>query len=375
MSQSNNRGDVSKLTMNRWRKDVSALTPIYGAVEMPLERQQGYLTPNEDFFICSAGEPPAIDVADWRLRLGGDAASAAVDLSLADLEAMAQKTVPAYLECAGNHRRMYQDLKGHDLYWRPGVEEVMWNIGGVGMAEWTGVPLVELLDLAGLDPATNCIVAEGHDKGLEGDEGIRCALPIEKARDPETLVAIRMNGEPLPLDHGYPARLIVPGWVGTYSIKWLDTLNAYTEHQWVYRNTIIYVLMGDQWPREQYAPANGGPVTEQTIKSSLALSWPATLEVGQQRINGYARSPGAKIASVQWSDDQGATWHEADLIGPNQTYAWVQFAFDWVATPGEHTLITRAADTAGRMQPDEMPFNVGGYLYNEPHPHPVTVIA
>lgn len=364
--------DVSKLTMDRWSKDVSALRPIYGAVEMPLERQSGYLTRNEDFFICSAGPAPELSADNWQLWLGGETASQPLRLSLADLESMSSVTVPAFLECAGNHRRMYQDLKGHDLYWRPGVEEVMWNLGGVGMAEWTCVPLADLLSEVGIDPSTSCIVAEGHDRGHEGEEGIRCALPIEKALDPHTIVATRMNGEPLPRDHGFPARLIVPGWVGTYSIKWLNTIEAFTQHQWVYRNTIIYVMMGDQWPRETHAPANGGPVTEQTIKSSLALAWPATLEPGRQRVTGYARSPGAEIASVQWRVDDGP-WQDAELIGPNQKYAWVQFAFDWDATPGEHTLTTRAADVDGREQPEDMPFNVGGYLYNEPHPHPVRV--
>ncbi len=365
--------DIAARTLDRWHKDIAHLKPLYGAVEMPMERQQGYLTKNEDFFICSVGPPPEIDVAAWRLRLGGEAAANALELSLADLESMDQKTVPAFLECAGNHRRFYQDIQGRDLKWRPGVDEVMWHMGGVGMAEWTGVPLMALLDRAGLDPDTACIVAEGHDKGVETPEGIRCALPIEKAADPDTLVALRMNGEPLPPDHGYPARLIVPGWVGTYSIKWLDTIGAYTRHQWVHRNTKLYVMMGDAWPRERYAPANGGPLTEQSIKSSLALAWPATLDAGRQRIVGYARSPAAPIANVQWSCDKGETWRDAELTGPNECYAWAPFVFEWDATPGEYMLMTRAADRDGRCQPDGMPFNVGGYLYNAPHPHPVTV--
>lgn len=359
-------------TDDRWTKPFGHFITLYGALETPMEQQTTFLTPNEDFFVCSAGPAPAVSLETWRLEIGGEASGTA-SFSYDDLNAMPQTTVPAFLECAGNHRRLFQDLKGKDLYWRPGVEEVMWHMGGVGMAEWTGVPLHHLLDRAGLAPDAVCIVAEGLDKGLEGPEGIRCVLPREKALDPSTLVALKMNGEPLPADHGFPARLIVPGWVGTFSIKWLDTLKAYTQHQWVHRNTHLYVLMGDLWPQEAGSPAWGGPITEQSIKSSLALAWPAQLRPGSQIIKGYARCPSGVIQSVEWSADGGKTWQAAALTQTPREYAWAPFSFTWEAAVGEHVLMTRARDDKGREQPKEMPFNVAGYLYNEPHPHPVTV--
>ena len=109
--------------------------------------------------------------------------------------------------------------------------------------------------------------------------------------DPETLLALEMNGEPLPPDHGFPVRVIAPGWVGTYSIKWVGRVLVTTEKQWVQRTTTSYVLMGPQWPAHEYAPADGAPVTQQTLKSSLALAWPARLKRGRQTIHGFARSP------------------------------------------------------------------------------------
>lgn len=360
-------------TDDRWTKPFDHFIKLHGALETPMERQTDFLTTNEDFFVCSAGPAPDVSLSTWRLEIGGEASSGA-SFSYEDLSGMPQKTVPAYLECAGNHRRLFQDLKGKDLYWRPGVEEVMWNMGGIGMAEWTGVPLRSLLEEAGLSADAVCVVAEGLDKGLEGAEGIRCVLPREKALDPSTLIALKMNGVPLPPDHGFPARLIVPGWVGTFSIKWLGTLQAFTQHQWVHRNTHLYVLMGENWPQEAGSPSWGGAMTEQSIKSSLALAWPAQLLAGPQRIRGYARCPSGMIEAVEWSEDGGVTWASAEITGPVMEFAWVPFAFDWDAKVGEHVLMTRARDNKGREQPDDMPFNTAGYLFNEPHPHPVTVI-
>jgi DMSO/TMAO reductase YedYZ molybdopterin-dependent catalytic subunit len=179
----------------------------------------------------------------------------------------------------------------------------------------------------------------------------------------------------LPPDHGFPARTIVPGWVGTYSIKWLGRITVSSEHMWVVRNTRRYVMMGDAWSKDDYAPARGAPITRHPIRSSLALPWPAKLERGRQRIRGYARGAEEPIVRVEWSADRGATWQDAELVSPSARYAWVEFAFTWDATPGEHALMTRATDTAGDTQPMSQPFNDGGYMFSMVHPHPVTVSA
>ena len=182
-----------------------------------------------------------------------------------------------------------------------------------------------------------------------------------------------MNGDPLPADHGYPARLIVPGWVGTYSIKWLGRIVVSSEHMWVVRNTERYVLMGDDWPAEDFAPARGAAITRHPIKSSLALPWPANLEPGSQQIRGFARGAEEPIVRVTWSADGGKTWQDAELLSPCDRYVWVAFAFTWDAATGERALMTRAFDASGESQPMTQPFNHGGYVFSMVHPHPVVV--
>lgn len=359
--------------MGGWVKDHSRFTRHDAGLELPFENHVGYFTPNADFFVCSAGATPVIDTETWSLHIGGDAVQHPLDLSYDALTAMPQHTVAAYLECAGNHRALFETVLGVALDKRMHMVETKWGLGAVGMAEWSGVRLADVLQKAGLKDSAYHVCPVGHDRGIEGDDGVKVPLPVEKALDPDTLIAFHMNGEPLPPDHGFPARLIVPGWVGTYSIKWLDRIDVSASHLWVHRNTELYVMIGDDWQPPAGSPARGTPVTEQSIKSALALPWPAALDAGLHRLHGYARSPDAEIAAVAWSANGGATWTDADLVGPNRRWSWTRFEFDWTAAPGAHTIMTRAADTAGRIQPDTITFNHGGYLFNQVHPHPVQV--
>jgi sulfane dehydrogenase subunit SoxC len=227
-----------------------------------------------------------------------------------------------------------------------------------------------VLELAGLKETATDVLFIGLDTESP-EEGFRRVLPIEKALDPDTLLAYALNGATLPKDHGYPVRALVPGWVGSSSIKWLGRIVVSSEKIWTRNNTQSYVLIGDSYPPE--GEALGQPVTTQTIKSSLALPWPASLPAGTQRIHGFAHSPVGGIAKVEWSTD-GQTWQEAALVSPQIQYSWVRFEFWWDAEPGEHTLWTRATDVEGNTQPDSVPFNVQGYLFNQPVPHPVTVL-
>ncbi len=356
-------------------KDTTEFTHLPAGVEYALHKQTGFLTPNDRFFVCSAGDTVALDAASWRLTIEGDGVARPLSLGYDQLQAMEQTTVPALLECAGNHRRLFQDVLGERLDKRPDITEVLWGLGAVGMAEWRGVRLRDLLTRAGVDAAAIHVCPIGHDKGIAAEQRMQCPMPLAKAMDPDTLIALAMNGEPLPPDHGFPARVIVPGWVGTYSVKWLDRIEVSMTHRWVPRNTEYYVLRGEHWPEKDYAPARGAPITAHPIKSSLALPWPATLRAARQVISGYARSPDACIRRVEWSDDDGRTWREADIVSPNLRYAWVRFCFEWTAAPGDHTLMTRAFDDKGRSQPERVPFNIGGYAFNMIHPHPVEVLA
>lgn len=364
---------MSKSQSSTYVKSTDAFTLHVGGIEPAFEAQTDYITPNEQFFVCSESATPRISAQDYCLEVDGDGINSPLTLSYDDLRAMPQRTVPALLECAGNHRRLFETVLGEPLDKRPEMVELLWNLGAVGMAEWEGVPLSNLLSLAGVTPQAYHVCPIGIDRHHDGAQ-VSCPLPISKALDDDTLIALRMNGQPLPPDHGFPARLVVPGWVGTYSIKWLSRITVSTTHIWVQRNTTRYILRGEHWDASKYAPADGPSVTESCIRSSLALSWPAQLHAGTQTLHGFARSSNSPIASVQWSADGGASWQGARLVGPNQKYAWAKFEFDWQATPGQHALMTRATDALGRTQPDTVPFNDCGYLFNMVHPHPVEVI-
>ncbi|MEZ5831962.1 MAG: molybdopterin-dependent oxidoreductase [Dongiaceae bacterium] len=342
------------------------------SLEAPLSNQRGYFTPNDRFFVCNENPTPVVDASRYTLVVEGDAVNNRLELSYEELRAMEQKTVLAYLECAGNQRMLFETVLGKRLNKRPHMTETLWGLGGVGMAEWRGVPLKDVLERAGVKPQAVHVCPVGLDGNSE-DDGVRCPMPVAKALQPETLLALEMNGQPLPPDHGFPVRVLVPGWVGTYSIKWVGRIIVSSRFLWVHRNTELYVLTGDDWPAESYLPAKGASISEQTIKSSLALDWPAQLTSGRQTIFGYARSPDSEIRSVQWSADGGASWMSADLLLPNIRYGWVNFSLTWDAQPGSHVLMTRATDRAGRTQPLSIPFNHGGYLFNMVHPHPVIV--
>ncbi len=355
-------------------KDVTGFDRIGGALEPRFERQSSFFTPNEAFFVCHGDPTPRLDKAAWRLELLGDGLERPLTLTFDDVAALPRHTVDCVLECAGNHRTLFESVMGEDLARRADVTITRWRLGGVGMARWSGVRLADVLALAGVKDDAAFVMPVGLDiVREEDDDGVRVPLPRDKALDPDTIVAFTMNGEPLPPDHGFPARLIVPGWVGTYSIKWLGRIEVLRQRPWVPRNTAMYVLMGPQWPREQFAPAQGAPVTRHPIRSSLALPLPARLEPGRHRLIGYARGNDHAVTQVSWSADGGATWQDAEIISEPARYAWTQFACDWQAMPGEHILMTRASDARGATQPMTIPFNLGGYVFNAVHPHRVTV--
>jgi len=358
--------------MSYWVKDPATMKIVDRSLEAPMHLQDGYLTPAERFFVCNSGTTPRIDARDHIVTIRGDGVVSELRLTPDDLRAMPQHTVPAMLECAGNHRFLFEETMGEKLDKRPQVTELMWRFGAAGMAEWRGVPLRHVLERAGIsDDAYHVCPAGGESDSREGV--IRIPIPVPKAMHPDTILAMEMNGEPLPPDHGFPVRVIVPGWIGAYSVKWVREIEVSRQPIWVTRNTEFYVLMGEEWPAADHAPAKGAPITEQSLKSSLALPWPAALPVGDHEIHGYAWSSGYPIAAVHWSDDAGTTWHEAALTGPNERWGWARFQFPWTATAGEHVLMTRATDTDGQTQPASIPFNVGGYLFNAIHPHPVVV--
>ncbi len=333
-------------------------------VEMPWGDvdSDAYLTPNDRFFVRSHSSTPAIDPGTWRLRIDGDAASRGIEIAYDELIAMPSITYVRALECAGNGRVLFEATQGRTP---PGA---MWRLGAIGVAEWTGVPLAAILERAGVDRSAREVVPEGLD-----ELHVRRPLPLERAIAADAIVAFEMNGEPLPADHGFPARLIVPGWAAVASIKWLGRLEVTARPSFTWWNTEHYVLRGPDYEPE--GPGDGQVIREQVMKSAFALPWPARLSAGRQRVHGRSWAPDAAIAMVEVSVDGGRTWFDADLREPNVPGAWVRWSFDWLAEPGSFELRARATDARGRSQPDEVPWNERGYLYGGVVGHPVEVVA
>ena len=359
------------MTLPKFNKNLEFYHRLVDSIETRPELLTDYLTPNDRFFVCNAVDAPLVDVNEYRLRIHGDGVRQALELSYEEIKSLPRHDLVCYLECAGNHRELFDRIKGEPvLAAEDGFGMTEWTTGGVGNAKWGGVSLHVLLEMAGLDTAAVHVNAKGLDtEAAEG--GVSRPIPLDKALDPDTLVAWSMNDEPLPVDNGFPLRLIVPGWVGTNSIKWLGELVVSMSPVSVSRNTEHYVLIGPEWPAD--GEVLGEVITEQNIKSSLALQWNATLPAGRNIIHGNARSPFAPIANVQWSVDEGASWSEASLVSENTRYSWCLFEFECEATPGEHGILTRANDTQGNTQPMTIPFNKEGYLFNQVFSHPVSV--
>lgn len=349
-----------------WFKDAAPfLTHGRKSLEARLEDMEGVITPTRLFFVRNNSfSSVGVDAGAWRLRVGGDAVGRPLELTYDEVRALPGRTLVAYLECAGNQRAMFERVNGR------AAAGAQWGTGGVSNGVWLGASLRDVLELADIRADAASVLLTGLDEASP-EGGFRRVLTAEKAMHPDTLLAWALNGEILPKDHGFPLRALVPGWIGSTSIKWLGRIEVSRERLWTRNNTTSYVLIGDGYPPE--GEARGQPITTQTIKSALALPWPAALTGGRRRLHGFAHSPGGPIARVEWSDDAGANWREADLVGPQLQYSWARFEFTWEARPGEHAILTRATDAAGAVQPGAAPFNEKGYLFNQPIPHPISV--
>lgn len=322
----------------------------------------GYATPNERFFVRSHGTTPLLDAATWKLSIEGDGVEKPYQLSYEELLKLPARTITRYLECAGNGRSFYEALLHRKAAGDP------WRLGAWGIAEWTGVPLAELLRRAGIKAGAVDVMPIGLD-----DAKIERPMPVAKAMEEDTLLAYQMNGAPLPPDHGFPARVLVPGWAGIASIKWVGTIRVSAAPLFVKYNTEDYVFIGPDYPPQP--PAKGPVITTQLVKSAVALPWPATLAAGAHVLTGYAWSPAGKIAGVEVSLDGGRTFKPAKLVGPNVERAGVRWELAAELRPGEHTITPRASDEKGNSQPDvaAQRYNEKGYLFGAAVPHPLTV--
>lgn len=337
------RSDAEDL-LARLGKDPR-LVPYGGAnFGMPpdlMEPAGELIVPTERFFVRSNGPVPEVDAARWRLAVGGHV-ERPLSLSLADLRSMPRRRYTAVLECAGNGRSFFE---------RP-AEGTPWRYDAAGNAEWAGVPLAAVLERAGVKPGAVDVVAQGADL-----PDMRRGLPLAVARDPDTLLVLEMNGEPLTLAHGAPLRLLVPGWAGIASTKWLVGLEVLDRGFAGFWNADNYV----HWSE------TGEPLRPvQEMPPRAVISTPASgasIAPGPTRIAGYAWSGYGAIRAVEVSADGGRTWEAAALVGAGRR-SWVRWTCEWAATPGPATLLARATDERGLSQPLVAPWNRKGYQQN-----------
>ena len=326
-------------------------------LESPVEHFNTWLTPVPHFFVRNhMFEPTELDPHDWLLSIGGEIEKP-ITLNLTELSKIETHSVINTLECAGNGRGLQ----------RPQVPGVQWGKGAVGTARFSGPRLRDVLQRAGVKPTGKHVMFRGLDEVPGKVPPFIRSIPIEKALDADTIIATHMNGSPLPKHHGFPARALVPGWIGAASCKWLTEIKV-LEAEFVGNFMSPGYRLPNQpvQPGETVKPEDTHPVTALSVKSVIAgPSDGANLRAGNVRVHGAAWAGEADIEKVEISTDGGATWIPAKLGHDQAHYAWRLWAYDWKpAKTGDYTLLSRATDSQGRTQPSAAVWNPSGYLYN-----------
>jgi DMSO/TMAO reductase YedYZ molybdopterin-dependent catalytic subunit len=322
---------------------------------LPLEALRHELTPVGLHYLLIHFDIPHVDAAAWRLELGGRVARP-LTLSLAELQARPARTLAVTLECAGNGRSL---LAPRPLS-QPWVQEA------IGTAEWTGTPLAPLLEEAGLDAGAAEVVFTGLDRGIQGgdEHDYARSLPLAEALRDDVLLAWAVNGVPLPPQHGFPLRLVVPGWYGMTHVKWLRSIEVVDAPFDGWQQAVAYHLRGSDEER-------GEPVTRILPRALLVppgipdfLTRTRFVEPGPCVVEGRAWSGWAPIERVEVSADGGRAWADAEVGAQLSPHAWAGWSFAWDAEPGEHELCCRATDASGRTQPLEAEWNYDGFCNN-----------
>jgi DMSO/TMAO reductase YedYZ molybdopterin-dependent catalytic subunit len=331
----------------------------------PVDVYTEAVTPNDRFFVRYHLDavPPPVSLNDWTLTIGGDAADRPARLSWSDLLDLPRSEVLAVCQCAGNRRGLVV----------PHVAGVQWGDGAMGCATWSGPRLKDVLKAARVKPEAVEIWFSGADTPpLAGTPQFRKSLPIEKAMDDNTIVAIAMNGAPLPLLNGFPARLVVPGWVGTYWMKHLSSIEISTKPLTSFWMKSAYRVPAGMFPVtlpfKSQAAETTASITEMVVNSIIAD--PAEGSESERsgfRIQGIAWDRGNGIKRVEVSLDGGTTWRDALLDRPLGPYAFRRFSLDTgFLRRGQYQLASRATSNADEHQSETLKVNPGGYHNNLP---------
>ena len=332
---------------------------------LPLEALRFDVTPPGLHYLLTHYDIPVVDPDEFRLVVDG-----LIDTPLSlDLDAIRNRprvSTVVTMECAGNGRALL----------RPRPVSQPWLVEAVGTSRWTGTPLAQLLREAGVHNGCVDVVFTGADHGIERgvEQNYQRSLPVTEAMREDVLLAYEMNGGPLPPQHGYPLRLVVPGWYGMAHVKWLTGINLVADR---FDGFQMHAYSLRQQPEE-----HGVPLTRIEPRALLAppgfpdfMSRTRVLRSGRITVEGRAWSGWAPIRAVDVSIDGGDTWTSAKLEPAPHRWGWARWTWIWEATVGSYLLSARASDRSGRSQPVDQPWNRGGFANNLVQRVPVAVIS
>ncbi len=331
--------------------------------ETPVEVFESLYTPNDLFFVRSHFGAPGVGLIDpWAISIDGGVKNK-LSLTLGDLAKLPQVSIPAVLQCSGNGRALFS----------PTVPGLPWLKGAVGNAIWTGVRLADVLKQAGVEPGMAHVQLKGADgPPMPKTPAFHRSIPIDRALAESTLLATQMNGAPLPVEHGGPVRLVVPGWAGNHWIKWLRSITvAKEESPGFYMQTGYKMPIKPTPPGVDLKPSEVKSVTEMNVKSLISSPLAGSrIKPGRVEIHGVAWTGGdATVTRVEVSlgvvSGAEAAWSEASFVDPARPFTWRRWrvAFD---LQGATSLVirSRATDSRGEIQPEVSPWNKSGYLWN-----------
>ncbi|MDO0823671.1 sulfite oxidase [Desulfosporosinus nitroreducens] len=327
-------------------------------LETPINNILSWITPTEMYYARNHLPYPTIQMQSWALGLGGEVEKP-FSFTYEDLKKMPSVSKFVTTECSGNKR----------AFMEPPVPGEQWRIGAVGNVKWTGVPLTYLLDQAKLKGSAVELIFTGSDSGIRPDMdtpvNYERSLPLDRTLLAECILGLKMNGEPIPHKHGFPLRLIVPGWYGMAHVKWVTRITASSIPFKGPFQAIDYVYITNEGDYHDAVP-----VTEMKVNS--IITWPSKGEkvhLGQHTVRGLAWAGKGTINKVEVSLDNGMTWNSAQLTSSeHEQYTWTLWEYLWdITAPGHYSLLARAFDSYGNVQPKAAPWNAKGYGNNSIH--------
>ena len=340
------------------KRDIIVRSARPEDLEMPLEGFADYITPVEHFFVRSHHYEPKVDIATWKLTVDGQVATP-LSLSIDDLRKMPKVELVSVLECAGNGRAFYA----------PTVPGLQWKTGSVGNGRWTGVRLADVLKRAGIKAAGTELLMDGADVPIGTMPEFQRTIPVKKALDPNTILAYEMNGQTLPNQHGFPLRLIAPGWASDSWVKWLTRLTVLDhEFEGFFMKTAYRHPGKPVKPGVAVDPADMKPVTSLHVKSILRTPFDGTdVELGKPLLIAGAAWSGdnGPVSAVDVSTDGGRTWQAAKLGAERSQFGWRLFSHTFTPAKAQYyNIMSRARTAAGDIQPFTEEWNPSGYQWN-----------